>query len=511
MRRLRARISNLFGSTWAALAILFLLLLGIALAALILSSILWGKQGCNIRICQDCNSSCDNCNSSCIECIGTCTNTTGKIFTIITDNSTNSTLNGTLVFTGECGIESFIDIDGNITYTNFRELTKYVVGTDNCSEFATPQEAYNQAILDGKGGDSGEGALIFIKPGNYDFTGSQFVVNQSGIVFYGAPWAGVYFTSTDTTSGIYTNISPTSVTSVIFNHISFGALGDTNGFLLNISSGRTILDTCYAMNSNFRMAVGKENIAFAVSYNSIFQPLPPNDFVTAEGENATVTWINTRLINEVGTQGGIVFNMAPGFGSLNLIDTVFMFTFYDGIVLGPTSITTSANFLRVDNIFMEQLSTSNSYFVKQTHSMRIDIQGSQIYIQGPIITQDTDSTNPSDVFNITLLACRLKTANASISYDVAVTEISFVNIQISNCDLVVNANDDILFIPAATAGDILNITLTSSTISTQSAPGGNYLTGPGVSFATLNLAGSVSLNGATTTTGVTNVVLPFLS
>ena len=121
MRRLRSRLTTLFGTTWAALATLFGLLLAIALTALILSGILWGKQGCNSPICQDCNSSCvacniscidcnssctdcnstcidcnstcvdcnstcTDCNSSCTDCVDLCTNGTGKIFIIITDN-----------------------------------------------------------------------------------------------------------------------------------------------------------------------------------------------------------------------------------------------------------------------------------------------------------------------------------------------------------------------------------------------------------------------------------------
>lgn len=492
--RLDRTLSGFQTTNIISMLLLFLLAATIAIIALILASILWTRQlGNATTVCDGCP---------------------GVVDFIETDNSTlGGLVNNTLFLNGECGLQTFLDFP-NISFINFRSLSQYVVGQDGCSAFLTPQEAYNQAILDGKGGETGPGAIIIIKPGNYDFTGEQFPILQSGIVFYGLHWAGVYFTSTDTTSGIYTSISPTSLTHVIFYGISFGAINDTNGFVLNISSGRTILDTCYCMDTNFRVYVGKEDSAFFVSYNSKFNPLPPSDFVTAEGPNATVTWKDVRVVNTAGTPGGHMFNLQTAFASLNLLDTVTMFTNYNGIILGPSTNppVSSANLVRISDMFMEQLDVITfGYLAKQSGSINYIIIGSNILLNGPLITQDTDSTNPGDIINITLLSSQIRTTNATISYDAAVTEISFVNVQITNCNLIVINSDDILTIPAATAGDILNVTLTGSVISTQSAPGGNYLTGPGASFATLNLAGSVSLNGATTATGVTVVTLPFLA
>src|ERR1041385_2975935 len=151
---------------------LFLIILGfiMALIALILASILWTRQTCSNPICQacnntctdcnttcldcnttctdcnttclDCNTTCTDCNSTCTGCMELCTNQSGKIDIIYTDNSTLVT-NGSLGITGVCGIETFIDSMGNVSITNLRELSPYIVGQDSCSFFATPQEAYN--------------------------------------------------------------------------------------------------------------------------------------------------------------------------------------------------------------------------------------------------------------------------------------------------------------------------------------------------------------------------------
>jgi hypothetical protein len=444
-----------------------------------------------------------------------CDGCPGIISIINTDNSTSSLINQTLNFNGECGIETFINSD-NITITDLRGLSPYIVGQDGCSEFLTPQDAYNQAILDGKGGDTGPGAVIIIKPGNYDFTGSQFPILQSGIVFKGLSWAGVYFTSSDTTSGIYTNISPNASTNVIFKDISFGSINDTNGFLLNISSGRTILDTCYCQDTNFRVYVGKEDLAFFVSYNSKFSPLPPSDFVTSEG-NGTITWKDVRLVNNfMGTQGGHVFNLALGFGTLNLFNIIVMFSSYDGIILGPNTLPIiDTSVIQVSNSVLQHLFIGpvlfESYFAKHVGTVTYDIGGSKFYFKGPLITQSTDSTQPGDIINILLFANEISTGNATISYVDTVSVIAEVNIQITCCTISVSNNDNILYIPTATVGDTLDIILTSTTLTTQSAPGGIYLTGPNPALANLALAGSVSLNGATTANGVTVSTIVFLS
>lgn len=486
---------------WSLLAIILAVALMAAIAALTISSILWNRQlGNATNVCNGCP---------------------GIIDIINTDNSSLSPIvNQSLNFNGECGIETFINVS-NITITNVRELSKYIVGQDGCSEFTRPQDAYNQAILDGKGGVNG--AVILIKPGSYDFTGSQFQVLQPGIIFTGLSRSSVYFTSSDTTSGIYINIPPNSLlpdseSTIIFQEISFGGLNDTNGFILNVSSGRTILDSCYCQNSNFRIYGGKQNFSFIVALNSIFYPLPPNDFITAEGPNVTITWKDVRLVNAgTGTQGGNVFNLLNGFASLNLFNVFMMFTSYDGLILGPVTLSTATNLVQITSSFIENqvLNTSNfAYFSKQSGSITYDIGGSKLYFNGPIFTQDTDSTQPGDtpgdIINILLFSCQIKTGNASISYDAAVSIISEVTIQITGCNFIVSNNDDIINIPTATAGDALNIILTSTTLTTQAPPSGHYITGPNPALANLRLAGSVSLNGATVANGVLVTTIPFL-
>ena len=496
MRKLETRLFGFQLTNIISMVLLFLLAFAIALAALVLSSLLWTRQiGNATTVCDGCP---------------------GIIDFILTDNSTLSPIiNQTLKFNGECGLQTFINALDNITIIDFRSLSQYIVGQDNCSEFTTPQDAYDQAILDGKGGDSGQGAIIIIKPGNYDFSGTQFPVLQTGITFYGLPGGSVFFSSTDTTSGIYINTSPDALTSVVFNGISFGAINDTNGFILNISSGKTIIDTCYCMDSNFRIYLGTENATTLESTNSIFKPLPPNDFITGVGSDIDITFENVKLDNQVvGTQGGHIFNLANGFNELNLLKIYFIFKFYNGTVLGPLS---NPPYTTVNLIFMRGSSIEGlfsgviNYFALQSGSLIYDIGGSIMSFQGPFIAQLTDSTTPGDFISIKLFACDVETANSTIEYSDSVTVIGTVLIQIINDFLVVTNDDDIIYIPGATAGDVLEILLTGTTLRTASAPGGTYITGPNPALAFLSLASSVSINGATTANGVTKTVIPFLA
>jgi len=509
MRRLRSRLTTLFGTTWAALATLFGLLLAIALTALILSGILWGKQGCNSPICQDCNSSCVNCNSSCIECIGTCTNTTGKIFTIITDNSTFEP-NGTLVFTGTCGIESFIDEDGNISYTNKREVTKYIVGLDNCSQFATPQEAYNQAVLDGTALPGGAGAVILIKPGDYSFGDTEFPIIDVGITFYGLPGGRVIFSSNATTGGISITVPIDMVTSVVFTGITFGQEDSTNGFLLNITSGRVDIYECFCINSNFRMLLGADGETFLVVKQSELNTLPPNDFITAIGSNIEILFQNVNLFISQGSPGGHMITTPLGFNNITLSRCYFYLNYYDGIFKAP--LTGGDPTLNLFNLRFSTITQSifslvdfDNYIINLNGPLKVEFEFNVFETQGFIIFQNT-SSGASDQHYINFISNDVQTGNSTVFLDTdnigLVNQYFFVNNYLNSANV-----GEFFNCPVADPGNTLQINLLTTTLRSTAGPGGIYAIGPGAGIATINIGNSLHFSQATVASGFTVINL----
>jgi hypothetical protein len=525
MKRLRTRISNLFSTTWGVVAVMFLFLLGIALTALILSALLWPKQGCNSPICMDCNSSCVSCNSTCLDCNSTCldcnstcldcnttcqdcvtlcSNGTGKIETIFTDNTT-LIVNGSLSIHGLCGIKTDIDSDGNLTITNLREISKYIVGQDNCSEFATPQEAYNQAVLDGKGGDGGPGATIIIKPGIYDFGDTLFPITESGITFFGLPGEKVIFSSTATTGGISVTL-PTNVINVVtFNGITFGEVDSTTGFLLDIETGLAIITNCACLNSNFRIRMGGGvGGTSLVIRNSILNTLPPDDFIIGLGPDITILFENVNMFIAAGTVGGHIISIPFGCQNVTLFRAQIWVNYYDGVIAGPLSGADSTpNIVLIRYTFTTQTIFVNptNHIILQNGKINVNIQFNNIFVVGFVVYQNVDSVT-SDVHGILISNNYIETGNSTIRTADTVTVIGSTNFIdfASNwirCDIV----GEFIHVLTATAGDNLFVRLLTTILTTTaSGPGGVYATGP-AGLSTLTLGNSIHTGQADTANG----------
>jgi hypothetical protein len=511
-----------------------------ALIALILSGILWPKQGCSSPICQACNSTCTDCNTTCLDCNSTCTdcnstctdcnttctdcnstcdscvqacsNQTGKIETIYTDNSTFSP-NNTLGFTGVCGLETYIDSMGNITITNRRDLSPYVVGSDECSNFATPQEAYDQAVLDGRGGPGGPGAIIFIKPGNYDFGSTLFQVLQTGITFFGLQKGKVIFSATSLTGGIYVNTVLDMNNFVQFSGITFGDIGSANGFLLDITSGHTVIQNCDCFNSNFRILAGAEDGVRLNIKDSELRPLPPNDFLTGVLANTSILIENVNMFIDSGSPGGHIINMANGFNDLTIVKSNIYLNYYNGLLQGPSpNIVGPSNLfdLRFTEITQSVFSITgfDNYVILQSGNINCNLQENYIALQGFILYQSVDSVT-ANVHNFLAELNTFETGNSTI-FNAAAVIGSFNEIDFFNNFLRVANVDEIINIPLFTAGDNIISRLIGTTISTTAGPGGTYAIGPNVGIATLYVGSSLSLEQATTTSGFTVVNLVFL-
>lgn len=510
---------------WLGIAAIFTM----ALIALILVGIEWTRQdpickACNLTCtdcnstctdcnttCLDCNSTCTDCNSTCDSCVQACSNQTGKIEVIYTDNSTFSP-NSTLGFTGVCGLETYIDLMGNITITNRRDLSPYVVGTDECSNFATPQEAYDQAVLDGKGGPGGQGAIILIKPGNYDFGSTLFQVLQTGITFIGLQKGKVIFSATSLTGGIYVNTALDMNNFVHFIGITFGDIGSANGFLLDITSGHTVVQDCYCFNSNFRILTGAEDGTRLNIKDSELRPLPPNDFLTGVLSNTSILIENVNMFIDSGSPGGHIINMANGFNDLTILKSNIYLNYYNGLLQGPSpNIVGTSNLfdLRFTEITQSVFSITgfDNYVILQSGNINCNLQENYISLQGFVLYQSVDSVTANS-HNFLAELNTFETGNSTIFNAAAV--IGFNEIDFFNNFLRVINVDEIINIPLFTAGDSLISRLIGTTISTTAGPGGTYAIGPNVGIATLYVGSSLSLEQATTTSGFTVVNLGFL-
>lgn len=480
---------------WVGTFLIALLALVLAAVAFALVLRLWPLQGCNSQICQDCNISCSN--------------QTGKITTISTDNNTLTGINGTLNISGLCGIHTDIDSSGNLTISDLREITKYVVGQDNCSEFTTPQDAYNQAILDGKGG-AGGGATIYIKPGIYTFGDTLFPITQTGITFYGLAGGNVIFMSNATTGGISVTTTLDMINFVIFQGITFGGIGDTNGFLLNVTSGQTVIINSFCLNSNWRIGVG--NGAALTIRDSQINTLPPSDFITGIGTDFSVLIENTDMYITQGTVGGHIFNVPLGFNNITIFTCDIWLNFYDGLIAGPLSGSTSTNLVLIrlseiaETIFAAPIFPT--HLILQNGNINVNLYHNTINVDGYILYQNVNSVT-ADVHNLLMIYNNVETGNSTVRLDVsvigAVNDISFFHNKLNSVNV-----QDYLYIPTATAGDGLNIKLVFTSIETT-ALSGEYCLGPQPAItANYLVAGSIHLGGATICNGVTQNNIAFL-
>jgi hypothetical protein len=483
-------------SFFTSLLVIFVICFGIALAALILTGVLYTKSNSS-EICQNC---------------------LGIVNTVITDNGTLSPIDSqSLTFHGINGIRIELS-NPTIIVDDKRWITEYVVRSDGTGEFLSPQEAYNQAILDGRGGDDLP-AVILIGPGTYSFGDTQFPITQTGISWVSLPAASgatsnVIFTATSSTGGILVDAVLNFSKFVLFQGITFGGIGDSIGFLLNHTQGQCQLISCASLDSNFRIVTGQEGFFTILgATDCVFQTLPPNDFVKTSGPNGVVVFKGTTLL-QLGfgapvTVGGYLFNLEEGISSCQLTDCFVIMGHYNAIFKGPTTGLgfTSGGVIGIKECDI-QLNDANptASVIIHTGTFRMTIVSSTFIIQGSLIYQIEDSL-AGEIHDLECIGSFITSKNATIANEPIVAIIGNNNYRFFTTYLKTNPDIYIINLPSSTNPDTLTVRLTSVTVDTQSPSLGAYALGPGALVSNLEVGNSISISGANTATGFTYVPL----
>lgn len=481
-------------------ATLFFVSFVLALIAVALSGVLLNNSSTG-TICDSCN---------------------GIVENITTDNGTTVLIDNTINIKGKSGIITALEnMNKDVIINNLRDLTPYTVSPDGESEYLTPQEAYNAAVADGRGG-LGLPAVIIMSPGTYSFYDTQFEVTTPGISFVSfasAPGSSgaVVFTANSSTGGIHVDIPLDLNKGVIFQGITFGAIGDTIGFLLNQTRGQCSLYMCAAQDSNFRIVSGGAPMGeFTIigSFASSFNTLPPNDFVTTTDPSTVVFFENTHWtqlgVGAPVSNGGYIFNFYNGIGEARFVASFSVHNAYDGFMKGPAPGVGqgSLSFDRSKVIINEGVNLM-SCFIRLSGPFGMGIIGSDFSLQGPLIYQ-TENSSVGDRHVLYLFNSPVTSHNSTILYDPSVNIVGIVEYNIFN-SVAYTQNEPLLInIPFATAPDNIVITLSSDTIRTNGPPNSDYAIGPDPSLATIYVGTSTSINGANTATGFTYVPLTTL-
>jgi hypothetical protein len=357
------------------------------------------------------------------------------------------------------------------------------------------------------GGPGGPGAIIFIKPGTYDFGSTLFQVLETGITFFGLEGGKVIFSATTQTGGIYVNTVLDPNEYVEFYGITFGVTGSANGFLLDITSGYTIIDNCHCFNSNFRILLGAEGGVDLDIFNSKLKPLPPNDFITTILSNVTIYINNVDMLIDAGSPGGHILNLGNGFNDVTMLNSFIYLNYYNGLVFGPLpNIPVSSNLfdLRYTEITQTVFSITgfDNYIVIQSGNINCNLEYNNIELQGFILYQGVDSVT-ANLHNFLAIFNNFDTGNSTV-FNAANVIGTMNGIDFYNNFMRASNVDEIINIPSSTAGDTLFIRLISSTISTTAPPAGTYAIGPG-GVSTLVIGNSISIEQATTATGFTTI------
>lgn len=463
---------------------MFLILFIIAAIGLILASVLTTRANGN-SICENCD---------------------GIVSTVFTDNQTLSPIkNQSLKFNGICGLKSFINSIDNITFTNLGQITPYIVGQDNCSQFKTPQAAYLQTILDGQ-----TNAIILIKPGTYDFENVQFPIKQIGTTLKAISPGTVIFSATGLNGGILVQTTVDLLNNVLFSGITFGLENDANGFLINNTAGELVLSECSSSNSNLRILLGGVDLSILSIINCIFKAFPPNDFITTTTQFVEIFIDNTQFIqvNSISanfSQGGHIINIQNGVDEVRLYNVIVVSMLYDGIILGPLSGLTYSvsNIIQVQNMNILMFGSTNfPHFLQQHGPVTLELQSVDFNLIGPLVFQALNTTS-GEMHNLLISNSQITSNNATIKNDPSVISIGINNIKIINSFLNVAVGSLIINIPNAFGSDTLNVTVSNLLITTQAPALGDYALGPGPFFATINIANSATTNGATNANGFT--------
>lgn len=479
----------------------FVLCVGLGLAALTVSGILFTRSS-NGSICNTCPGVLSN--------------------GINTDNGLLTINNNVLNLKGKSGIKTTTNvlIPNEITIDNLRDISPYTVSGDGGSEYLTPQAAYNAAIADGRGG-IGLPAAIIMAPGIYDFGDTQFQITTPGISFVSyiaAPGTSgtVIFTANSTTGGINVNIPLDLSKSVIFQGITFGAVGDhVNGFLLNHTNGQCTLYMCAAQNSNFRIVTGGgSDMSILASFGSSFNTIPPNDFITTVNAN-TVLFLDNTQWTQLGfftnvTNGGYIFNLYNGISEARMVSCHIVFDAYNAVFKGPAPGVVGQNSISFDysKVIINDGNPMSS-FLYQSGPCNTGVGNSALSLIGPMIYQ-SENSNTGEYHTFYLFNSLVTSHNSTILYD------SSVNIT-GNCDysllnsVMFTTNEPLLInIPSASSPDIITVTMSGNTIKTTGVPLSTYAQGPDPSLATINVGTCTSINGGNNAVGFAYVPLTTL-
>lgn len=483
-------------SIFITLIVVFLICFGLGLAALLMTGVLYTKTNTG-EVCSNCD---------------------GIVNTIFTDNDTLSPIDSqSLTFHGINGIRVNL-ANPVIIVDDKRWLTEYVVRSDGTGEFLHPIDAYNQAILDGRGGD-GLPAVLIIGPGTYSFGDTQFPITQTGISWVSLPAAAgatsnVIFTATSSTGGILVDAVLNFTRFVLFQGINFGAIGDSVGFLLNHTQGQCQLISCSSLDSNFRIVTGQAGFFTILGATQcVFQPIPPNDFVKTSGPNAVIVFKDTTIL-QLGfgvpvTVGGYLFNLAEGVSSCQLTNCFVIIGHYNAIFNSPVS---GLGFssggvigIRESEIQLNDGNPTLSVLI-HTGTFRLFIISSTFVIQGSLIYQIEDSV-AGEIKDLDCIGSYITSKNATIANEPAVSIIGNCNYRFFTTYLKTDPDIYIINVAVSTNPDTLLVRLTGVTVDTQAVSLSDYALGPGALVATLEVGNSVSISGANSQTGFSYVPL----
>jgi hypothetical protein len=473
---------------------IFFVVLAIAIAALFLPVAVIGPKGVNGINGVDGTNGIDGING---------TNGTDSVDIVITDNQTLTPLiNQTLKIFGISGITTSIENTDEITINNLRDVSKYIVNCDGTSQFLTPQDAYNTAVADGKGG-TGPPALIVIAPCIYDFGSTLFQITTPGIDWVSLSpnvigYNYVIFTASSNTGGIEIDVPFNLSLGVSFIGIKFGLLGDTNGFLLNHIQGAFTLDKCSTHIANMRIITN----GFLFITSSLFFVWPPYNFIKTVSNSAYV-FIESTNINDLGsgTTGGFVFDLSDGVNQVQLKSSFIETSTYEAVFKGPTG--SSTGLVIVDYTFVSvsfNFGNPLGSFFRQSGISNIQISSSTFQLMASLIYQNEDSS-PGDVHKLLCVNSNIVTqAEAIIENDVNVTIIGQCDYQFFNTKMTAVTDPYVINIPAASGTDLFNVIFVGVSIQSTSPPLGDYATGPSP-FSSIQVGSSTCINGATNANG----------
>jgi len=543
---MRTRLGRIVSTTQTIvyyLIVFLLFCLAIGLAALVLSSILFHKYS-DGEICNNCegmvgtvltdNATLSPIINQTLKIFGAlgiettvlnldeitisadssvCNNCSGMVNTVITNTTSLSPIiNQTLKIFGISGIMTSIENVDEITINNLRDLSPYIVSDDGLSEYLTPQDAYTQAVADGRG--LGNPAIILIAPGYYDFGSTLFDVLVEGISFVGLAgtsdgFTSVYFTASSIGGGIHVDVPPTPANGAVFKGITFGLENDATGFLISLTSGQMILDECTAPVSNFRITLNGNptNTSMLNVYSCAFYLLASGDDFITTLSNATSFTIENSRIHDIGTgtPGNYIINIEAGANRIKLHNANIVSAIYTSVFKGPLSGNNASIFVEMSRVNMMPDTPAGS-FLLHTGSFNLYITSSNITTQGPLLYQLTDGVD-GDLKNL------YSTNNDFVSNGFAVVENDAAVTIIGQCDYkffngILRAINDpyVIQIPGASGSDLMQVLLFSIAVESTAAPLGDYAISP-ATFSFIRIGSSVSVNGATTANGFVSTPL----